>query len=113
MPPRGNNLNNLVTPVVDTDEDAPGASRAGGGTVRALTQRLLELAVSELHQPHSQQRVKDSIIDPLIRMLYKEMFPYVMVVCAVMLVILLTSLSTCTMFAMFFFTAKAPSRGSA
>ena len=78
----------------------------GGGVMRALTHRLFDQLVCELHKSDSQRRLKDHIIDPLISMLYVQMFPYVMVICAVMLIILLTSLCTCTMFALFFFKSR-------
>lgn len=78
------------------------------GAFRTLTFRLLEHVAAELNHADAQQRLKEHVIDPLIRMLYLQLSPYVMVVCAVMLVILLTSLCTCTMFALFFF--KGPRR---
>ena len=74
--------------------------------VKLLTMNMLERVAAELNKPDAQCVVKNNIIDPLIRMLYSQMFPYVMVVCAVMLIILLTSLCSCTMFALFFFKAK-------
>lgn len=77
-----------------------------GGVVRTLTHRIFQQVIDEMNKPDSQQRLKDHISDPLIRMLYTQMFPYVMVICAVMLIILLTSLCTCTMFAMFFFKSR-------
>ena len=73
---------------------------------RALTQKILEQVIAELNKPDAQERINGQIIDPLIRLLYTQMSPYVMVICAVMLIILLTSMCTCTMFALFFFKGK-------
>jgi hypothetical protein len=62
-----------------------------------LAFKLLERMSTELNHADCQRRLKEHVIDPLIRMLYLQLSPYVMVVCAVVLIILLTSLCTCTM----------------
>ena len=74
--------------------------------VRIVTSRLMDLVTTELHTEDNQKRLHQHIIRPLIRMLYTQMMPYLLIMCAVMFVILLTSLCTCTMFALFFFRTR-------
>jgi hypothetical protein len=80
--------------------------RCNHSQVKVLTNRILDLIAGELNQPETQAKVRSTIIEPLIKLLYGQMAPYVMGVCAVILVILLTSLCTCTMFALFFFKGR-------
>jgi hypothetical protein len=70
---------------------------------KVLTNSILQSLAEELHSPECQQQLKVNVITPLIRLIYENMFPYVMTVCAVMLIIMLASLCTCAMFALFFF----------
>lgn len=74
--------------------------------VRTLTHRVLDLVAQELNSIDTQKRIRSQVIEPLIRMLYGQMFPYVMVACAVILIILLASICTCTMFFFFFFRSS-------
>lgn len=71
--------------------------------VKTLTHRVLDLVTRELNSVDTQKRIRCQVIEPLVKMLYSQMFPYVMIACAVILVILLASLCTCTMFFFFFF----------
>lgn len=73
---------------------------------KTLTKLVVSCVAKELEA--SKDDLKETLIEPLIRMLYQHLFPYVMLVCAVMLIILLTSLCTCAMFALFFFTRSRP-----
>ena len=95
----------LCTPV-DTEETMRLNDSKKPSMVRALTGRVLDLIITELHSVENQKRLKEHIIHPLIKMLYTQMFPYVLVMCSVILIILLTSLCTCTMFALFFFRSR-------
>jgi hypothetical protein len=75
--------------------------------VSALTSRVLDLVITEMHTQETQQRVKEHIVDPLIKMLYTQIFPYVLVISFVILIILFTSICTCAMFALLFFRPSA------
>jgi hypothetical protein len=91
----------MTSPVIC--DDAPSTK---GTIIREMTTKILEHVAIELQKSESQEKLKEKVIDPLIRIFYSHMFPYVMITCAVVLIILLTSLCTCTMFAVFFFQSR-------
>ena len=73
--------------------------------VTNVTSLIMEQIARELEA--SKDTMKVQVIQPLIHILYSHLFPYVMLVCVVMLIILLTSLCTCAMFALFMFTSRS------
>lgn len=81
--------------------------------IRTMTGKFLDMLATEMQSVHNQKRLQVQIIDPFIKMLYTHLFPYVLAMCAVMLVILLTSLCTCTMFALLFFRSPIKLTGRA
>lgn len=85
---------------------AEGASSGPGGgcaraLVRTLTQRAIGIAVDELHKPETQQRIKTQIISPLTRLIYTQLFPYVLAAIVVVTLMLLMSILSFAMFALF------------
>lgn len=93
-------------PAADATTTATAPAAAPSGTrsaVRTLTHRVLAMVVEELSKPEMQKHVRSSVVDPLIKMIYTQLMPYFMVVAVVFIAILLMSMMTLTLSALFYF----------
>ena len=97
----------LCTPVDESTAHAAPPTPSSSIAIKNLTSRFLEMVIAELHSPENHTRIQKHVVEPLVKVVYAHSFPYILIVCGVMLVILLTSLSTCTMFALMFFKARS------
>ena len=71
--------------------------------VHAITQRVVTLAIDEFKQPETIQKVKDHILAPLVKLIYAQIYPYLIVGAIVMLCALVMWVLMFLMFTMAFF----------
>lgn len=71
--------------------------------VRSVTQKVLGLAMDELRKDETQQTVRQHVVDPLIKMLHTQLMPYLLLAAVVVIAILLMSMMTLTLSALFYF----------
>jgi hypothetical protein len=71
--------------------------------VRSITHKVLAMAVEELRKDETQQHVRQHVVDPLIKMLHTQLMPYVLLAAIVVIAILLMSMMTLTLSALFYF----------
>ena len=71
--------------------------------IRGLTHKILALAMDELGKEESKRHIKDGIVDPLIKMLHAQLMPYLLVLVVVITAIMLMSMMTLTLSALFYF----------
>ena len=93
-----------TTPATPTSVPASGARSA----VKLLTNRVLSMAIEELQQDATRKLVREQVVDPLIKMLHTQLMPYLMLLVAVIAAILLMSMMTLTLSALFYFRRLNP-----
>lgn len=71
--------------------------------IKQLTNRFLTLAMEELRREETQERVREQLVTPLVKIMSTQMMPYVMALFALVVVILITCIMTFTLFAMSYF----------
>ena len=67
------------------DAGAEGSKPGRAGFVHAVTQRLVSLAIEELKQPDTIARINTHILRPLVRLIYAQLYPYLIVAAVVVL----------------------------
>lgn len=72
-----------------------------------MTNRMITMAIDELRREETQLRIRSHLVDPLIKIMSRQMMPYVLVLFGLVSVILLTTLMTFAMFAMSFFGCRS------
>lgn len=83
-------------------------NNAGGGldrrtVVRCITQRIVAMAIEELNQAETRVKIKDHVISPLIKLIYAQMFPYLIVAAIILLSALVMWVLMFTMFTLSYF----------
>ncbi len=73
------------------------------GAVRGIAHRVLALALDELSKEETQKSIRDRIVDPLIKMLHAQLMPYLLMLMAVVTAILLMTMTTLALSALFYF----------
>ena len=76
---------------------------AARNAVKALTNRVLSMAIEELQQEATRKMVREHVVEPLIKMLHSHLLPYLTLLVAVIAAILLMSMMTLTLSALFYF----------
>lgn len=71
--------------------------------IHAITQKVVTLAIEEFKQPETIQQVKDHILAPLVKLIYAQIYPYLIVGAIVMLCALIMWVLMFLMFTMAFF----------
>ena len=61
------------------------------------------MAVEELRKDETRQHVRQHVVDPLIKMLHTQLMPYVLLAAVVIIAILLMSIMTLILSALFYF----------
>jgi hypothetical protein len=94
----------------DRGETEERPKRGGGAAastrdyfVRSITHKVLSLAMDELRKDDTQRTVRQHIVDPLIKMLHTQLMPYLLLAAVVVIAILLMSMMTLTLSALFYF----------
>lgn len=65
-----------------------------GVFIKLITNKLISLIASEVNKPELQVLVRQQIIIPLIRILYSELYPYLIALMMTILLILIMSILT-------------------
>jgi len=65
-----------------------------GVFIKLITNKLISLIASEVNKPELQVLVRQQIIIPLIRILYSELYPYLIALVMTILLILIMSILT-------------------
>lgn len=68
-----------------------------------LTNRVLSMVVDEMKRDDTQKSIRDHVVDPLVKMLFTQLMPYLMLLVVVIAAILLMSMMTLTLSALFYF----------
>lgn len=76
---------------------------ACNNAVKVLTNKVLNMVVSEINKSDMQVMIKQKIILPLINMIYTELYPYIVALIVTIIIILFLSLLTFLFFMMFYF----------
>ena len=71
--------------------------------MRSVTQRLIALAIEELNQSDTRTKIKDHVISPLIKLIYSQMYPYLILAAIVLLAGLIMWVLMFTMFTLSYF----------
>ena len=69
----------------------------GRNVMRVLSQKIVSMVMDGFAEPNIQEQLKVRLVDPFTKMIYKTVFPYVVVMLIIMVVTLLSSLVTCIM----------------
>lgn len=70
--------------------------------VKQLTNKIVNMITIEINKKETQVLVKEKIIIPIINMIYREIYPYVLGLVTVISIILFLTLSTFVCFIMFY-----------
>jgi hypothetical protein len=74
--------------------------------VKKLTNRVIDMIVIEMNNEEMRDTIKKKILNPLLGMIYVEVYPYVYGLGITIFLILLFSLLTFVLFLLSFFTKK-------
>ena len=83
--------------------NAYNSNNNGRLVVRSVTQRLIALAIEELNQSDTRTKIKDHVISPLIKLIYSQMYPYLILAAIVLLAGLIMWVLMFTMFTLSYF----------
>lgn len=78
------------------------ACMAKTNIIKHLTSRILTLASEEINKPETQTLLKQRIITPVIYMIYKELYPYIIALTITIAIILLLSILTFIAFIVYY-----------
>ena len=73
---------------------------------RSITNKLMSLVVAEIQTAEMQKSIKDHIVQPVIHLLYKELYPYIISVSIVIVMILMFSIMTFVLFFLYHFKTR-------
>ena len=73
--------------------------------VKLLAAKVITLVSDELKKKEMQQVIKDSIINPITHMIYKDLYPYIIALSVTIIMILMLSILTFTLF-LFYYIKK-------
>lgn len=66
--------------------------------LRTLTNRLLDTFISEMDKDELRDTIRTKLINPILRLLYTEMYPYIFALILTIFLILMFSLLTFVLF---------------
>lgn len=61
--------------------------------LKTLLYELIEEVIKEINQPEQQEKIKKEILDPFIIYIVKQMYPYLISTCIIILLMLLCVVS--------------------
>lgn len=70
---------------------------------RLITTKLIAIAMDELGKSETQKRINDQVVAPLMKMLHAQLLPYLLFAIGIVIAILLMSMMTLTLSALFYF----------
>lgn len=70
--------------------------------VKLFANKVISLVSDELRKTEMQQAIKDSIINPITQMIYKDLYPYIIALSITIMMILMLSLLTFTLFLFYY-----------
>ena len=73
--------------------------------VKLLAGKVITMVSDELKKTEMQQMIKDSIINPITQMIYKDLYPYVIALSITIMMILVLCLLTFSLF-IFYYVKK-------
>jgi hypothetical protein len=71
-----------------------------------MANRVMAMALEELGKDDTQKRIRDRIVDPLVKMMHAQLWPYLMMLMAIVMAILLMTMTTLALSAMFYFRRR-------
>jgi len=87
----------------EEEGDRESCGSATQNVVRQITQRMVGMAIDELRRDEMRMKIRDHIIAPLIKLIYCQMFPYIIVAAVVLLSGVVMWVLMFTMFALTFY----------
>lgn len=83
--------------------DVPKNIPSSKGIVKLITTRVLGMIAEEMNSQEVQVTIKQKLIVPLINMIYRELYPYIISLIVTIIIILLLSLMTFLCFLLYYF----------
>lgn len=74
--------------------------------VKKITNRFIDMIVEEMNNDDMRNTIRRKLINPLLSLIYVEVYPYVYGLCITMFLILLFTLLTFILFLLSFFPKK-------
>ena len=71
--------------------------------VKALTNKIISMITTEVNKSETQVLIKEKIVVPLINIIYKELYPYIITLIITIATILIISVMTFAFFVTFYF----------
>jgi len=71
--------------------------------IKLITTKVVNMVVSEMNKADMQAVIRRKIINPVINMIYRELYPYIIALIITISVILLLSFLTFLLFVMYYF----------
>lgn len=71
--------------------------RPVGTAVQQLSKKVIDVVLEGFKEPAIHARMKDAVVEPLMRMLYDHLLPYFLIVCTIMILTMLSSIISCIM----------------
>lgn len=71
--------------------------------IKLMTTKVVNMIVNEMNKSDMQMMIRQKIINPVIQMIYAELYPYIMALIVTICSILILSTLTFVMFILFYF----------
>ena len=71
--------------------------------IRAMGNKIINLVLDELDKDESKKRLSEALVGPIIRSMSERLTPYALLLIGLIVAILLMTMMTCTLSAMFYF----------
>ena len=92
-----------MTPTATATATAAMNTTGSRDVIRRVTYRVLAMAADELGKDDTQRHIRTHVVDPLIKMLHAHLVPYLVIAMVLIISILLISMMTLVLSAMFYF----------
>jgi hypothetical protein len=76
---------------------------AAQDAIRGITHKLLAMAIEECRKEETKKHIRDGLVDPLIKTLHTQLMPYFLMTMVIVVALLLMSMMTLVLSAMFYF----------
>lgn len=71
--------------------------------VRTITQKIITVIIDEVNKDDMQKMIKTKVITPVIQLMYRDLYPYIIVLAITMIMILLFTILTFLFFIFYYF----------
>lgn len=71
--------------------------------IKLMTSKVVNMIVNEMNKSDMQDIIRQKIINPVINMMYTQLYPYIIALIATICIILLMSVMTFVFFLLFYF----------